>query len=108
MGEKRLAPAQCIGGRRRKSHRQDWQDEDLRVPEGVAIVAGARQPFRRDWPALRTSSRLQDVEECEAYRLLDLRVALQLDVCTRPEVVQVGALLGEQAFPASQPRGGQR
>ena len=74
----------------------------------MAIVAGARQTFRWDWPALRTSSRLQDVEECEAYRLLDLRVTLKLDVGTRPEVIQVGALLGEQAFPASQPRGGQR
>ena len=103
-----MAPAQCVGGGARQSQRQHRQDEGLRVPEGVAVVAGARQPFRRDGPPLPTRSRLQDVEEGEAHRLLDLRVALKLDICTRPEVVQVGPLLGEQALPAGQPRGGQR
>ena len=35
----------------------------------MAIVAGARETFGRDGPPLPTSSRLQDVEEGEAYRL---------------------------------------
>ena len=74
----------------------------------MTVVARARQPLRRDWPALRTGSRLQDVEEREAHRLLDLQITLQLDVSTRPEVVQVGPLLGEQAIPAGQPRGRKR
>src|SRR5260221_10584821 len=100
--ENQVAPAQCVGGGAREGHREHRQDEDLHVPEGVTVVAGTRQPFCWDWPSLHTSSRLQDVEEGEAYRLLDLRVALQLDVCTPPEVVQVGTLLGEQALPAGQ------
>src|SRR5258706_6774489 len=106
--ENRMAPAQGVGGSARESQRQHRQDEGLGVPESVAVVAGARQPFGRDGAPLRTRSRLQDVEEREAYRLLDLRVALQLDVRTRPEVVQVGALLGEQALQAGQARSRQR
>src|SRR5258708_11154696 len=106
--ENQVAPAQRVGGGAREGHREHRQDEDLHVPEGVTVVAGTRQPFCRDWPSLHTSSRLQDMEEGETYRLLDLRVALQLDVCTPPKVVQVGTLLGEQALPAGQACGPER
>jgi hypothetical protein len=43
-----------------------------------------------------------------ADRLLDLGVAVDLDVGALPEVVQVGALLGQQPVPAGQLGGGQR
>src|SRR5436853_4300380 len=74
----------------------------------MAVVAGACQPFGRDGASLRTRSCLQDMEEREAYRLLDLRIALELDVCMCPEIVQVGPLLGEQVLPAGQACSGQR
>src|SRR6266699_3875320 len=105
--ENQVAPAQCVSGGARHGHRQYWQDEDLRVPEGVAVVAGTRQSFRWNGAPFPTRPRLQDVEERETYRLLDLGIALQFDVCTRPDVVQVGPLLGEQALPAGQARGRQ-
>jgi len=40
------------------------------------------------------------MEQGEADRLLDLRVAVDLDVGACPEIVQVGTLLGDQAVPA--------
>src|SRR5215831_12698567 len=95
-----FAPTQSVGGGPRKCHRQHWQDEDLCVPEGVTIVARSRQPFRRDRSALSTRARLQNVEEGKAYRLLNLRITIQLDIRTRPEVVQVGTLLAEQSLPS--------
>src|SRR5690242_15183425 len=92
--ENQMAPTHGVSSGARHGQCQHRQDEDLRVPESVAVVAGARQPFGRDGSPLRTCSRLQHVEGGKAYCLLDLRVALQLDVSTRPEVVQVGTLLG--------------
>src|SRR5450755_1267171 len=74
----------------------------------MGVVAGAGQPFGRNWAACRTCSRLQNVEEREAYRLLDLRIALYLDVRTCPEAVHVGPLLRDQTFPTGQARGGER
>jgi hypothetical protein len=38
------------------------------------------------------------VEQPEAHRLLDLGVAVQLDVGAVPELVQVGPLFGQQAI----------
>ena len=90
----------------RHGQRKHRQDEDLRVPESVPVVAWACQPFGRDRAPLRTRSRLQHVEEREACRLLDLWITLQLDIRTRPEVVQVGTLLSQQVLPAGQARGG--
>jgi hypothetical protein len=43
------------------------------------------------------------VEECEARRLLQLRVALELDVGAVPEVVEVGALGRDESVPAGVP-----
>src|SRR6202043_2488756 len=93
--ENQVSPAQGVGGGVWEGQREYRQDGDLRVPEGVTVVARACQPFGRDGSTLRTRSRLQHVEEGEAHRLLDLWVALQLNVCIRPEVVQVGSLLGK-------------
>src|SRR6266566_4047432 len=65
LREKQLAPAQCISGGAREGQCEHRQDENLRVPEGMTVVAGTRQPFRRDGAPLCTSSSLQDVEEGE-------------------------------------------
>ena len=48
------------------------------------------------------------MEEREADRLLQLGVALDLDVGALPEVVEVRALLGEQPVPAGVARRGER
>ena len=84
------------------------QDERLGVPEGVAVVAGAGQALGGDRPPLGPGARLQHVEEREAHRLLQLGVALELDVGALPEVVEVVALVGDQAVPAGVARLGQR
>jgi hypothetical protein len=53
-------------------------------------------------------SALQHVEQREAHRLLDLRVAVELHVGRVPEAVEVLALLAHQPFPAGVPGAGQR
>src|SRR5579863_371187 len=87
---------------------QHRQNEDLRVPKCVTIVASTRQSFGGNGSVFRTISRLQNMEEGKAHRLLNLRVAFQFNGCTRPEIVQVSPLLGKQAIPTSQLRGSQR
>jgi hypothetical protein len=44
---------------------------------------------------------VENVEEGEADRLLDLGITVDLDVGGRPEVVQVDALLCDEAVPAN-------
>ncbi len=48
------------------------------------------------------------MEQAEPHGLLDLDVALDLDVGSIPEVVQERTLIGDQAVPAGQPRAAQR
>jgi hypothetical protein len=66
--------------------------EGLGIPEGVPIVAGAGQALGAYRTSLRTGTGLQDVEERKPQRLLNLHVAVELDVGHRPVVVQVLAL----------------
>ena len=78
---------------------EHWQHVGLRVPEGVAVVAGTGQTLGGNRPPLGPCRRLQDVEEREAYGLLHLGVAGNLDIGAIPEGVEVGALLVEQTVP---------
>ena len=78
-----MAPAKRIGSRPRRRVREDGQDEALGIPERVAVVAGAREALGADRALLGASARLKRVEECEADRLLQLGVAVQLDVGAR-------------------------
>src|SRR6185312_14272219 len=91
----------------RYCHCQHRQDEDLCIPESMAVIARTGQSFGRNRAMFRTRPGLEDMKKREAYRLLDLRVTLDLDVRAPPEVVQVGPLLGKQALPAGQARCGQ-
>ena len=68
---------------------EDRQDQRLGVPEGMAVVAGAGEALCRDGPFLGTSGRLEGLEEAEADGLLQRGVTVDLDVGSRPEVVQV-------------------
>ena len=106
--ERGVAPAKRVGGRPRRRVGQHRQNEALGVPEGVAVVAGAGEAFRPDRALLGAGAGLERVEEREADRLLQLEVAVQLDVGALPEVVQIGALRLEQALPARVPRLGER
>jgi hypothetical protein len=105
-GQDRMTPAQDVGGGRRLRVGQHRQDERLGVPERVPVVAGAGQPLRRDGAHLGAGARLQDLEQREPHRLLDLRVAGDLHVGAGPEGVEEGPLLGEQLIPSGEP--GQR
>jgi hypothetical protein len=104
---RRMAPAQGVGRGVGRRVGQRGQDEDLLVPERVAVVAASGQALRRDRPHLGARAGLQHREDREAHRLLQLRVAVDLDVGALPEAVQVLALVGEQPVPAGAERGGQ-
>jgi len=58
-------------------------------PEGVPVVAGSGQPFRRNRALLGARAGLQRVKEGKADGLLELRVPLELDVGSGPEIVEV-------------------
>ena len=59
----------------------------------VSPLAGIARPSAR---APAESS----VKQREAHRLLQLGIAVELDVAGRPEVVEVGALLGDEPHPS--------
>ena len=99
--ERLVAPAQRVGGGVRLGVGEHREHERLGVPERVAVVAGAGQALGRDRAALRPRARLERVEEREADGLLELAVAVDLDVGARPEVVEVLAL--RPAAASSQP-----
>ena len=95
-----VAPPQGIGNCLGGGIGQHGQDEGLGVPEGMAVIARPRQALGRDGPPLGACAGLEHVEQGEAHRLLDLGVTVDLDVGATPEVVQIGALLVDQAVPA--------
>jgi hypothetical protein len=74
----------------------------------VAVVAVAGQALARNTAPLGAGGAREHVEQREADRLLELRVALDLDVGAFPEVIEVGALLCQQHLPASLLGGTQR
>ena len=106
--ERRVAPAQGVSGRLRSRVGEHRQDEALGVPERVPVVAGAGQALGRDRAPLGARTGLERVEEREAHGLLQLGVAVELDVGAVPELVEVGALPGDEPVPAGVPRLGQR
>ena len=106
--ERRVAPAKSIGGCSRRRVGEHREDEALRIPEGVPVVPGAGEALRADRALLGPRAGLQRVEEREANRLLQLGVALELDIGAPPEIVQIGALGLEQPIPAGVPRFGER
>jgi hypothetical protein len=73
----------------------------------VPVVAVAGQALGGDRALLRARGGLQRVEQREAHGLLELVVAVDLDVGALPEVVEVLALVGEQAVEARAPRRGE-
>lgn len=95
------APAQFLGCGLRRGEGQQGQDERLGVPEGVAVVAGPGEPLGGDGALFGAGVGLEDVEEGEADGLLDLLVAVDLDVGASPEVVEVGPLVLQQPPPAA-------
>jgi hypothetical protein len=66
----------------------------------VAVVARAGQALGGDRPPLGARPGLEDVEEAEAHGLLDLRVAVELDIGAGPELVEVVGLARDEPFPA--------
>ncbi len=100
--EHRVAPAQRVRRRRGLGEVQHREHERLGVPERVPVVAGTGQAFGRDRPDLGAGAGLQNLEQREPDRLLNLRVAGHLDVSPGPEVVQERPLLGQQLIPAGE------
>jgi hypothetical protein len=69
----------------------------------VSVVAGTGQPLGGDRALLGARARLERVEEAEPDRLLELHVAVELDVGVRPELVEVLPLTRQQAVPTRMP-----
>ena len=70
----------------------------------MAVVTGPCQAFGGDRAVLGAGPGLKRVEEREAHGLLKLEVALELDVGSIPEIVEVCALGRQEAVPAGVPR----
>ena len=87
--ERPVAPSQGISDRVRCGVGQHRQHEGLGVPERVAVIAGTGQPLGGDRALLSPCARLQDVEQAEPQRLLELGISVELDIGAVPEVVQV-------------------
>ena len=102
-----MPPAQRLGDGVGRGVGEQGQDEGLGVPEGVPVVAGAGEALGGYRAAFGAGSGLQDVEEGEADGLLDLVVAVHLDVGAGPEVVEVRPLFGDQTVPAAVRGGGE-
>ena len=81
----RLPPAQRVGRRLRGEEREHRQAERLGVPERVPVVALAGEALGADRAALGAGAGLQHVEDREPDGLLQLGVAVDLDVGGGPE-----------------------
>ena len=66
----------------------------------MPVVAAAGQPLGGYRALFGTGGGLDDLEEREPHRLLQLVVAVDLDVGAIPDVVEIVALLAAQAVPA--------
>ncbi len=98
--ERGVPPAQRVAGRLGQRVGEHRQDERLRVPEGVAVVAGAGQALGRDRAPLGAGARLQRVEQREADGLLQLGVAVELDVGALPRSRRGTRCWASRAVPA--------
>ena len=65
----------------------------------MPVVARAGQALGGNGPLFAAGAGLQRVEEAEADGLLQLGVALDLDIGAMPEAVEVLALAGHQSVP---------
>ena len=102
--QRRVPPAQRVADGVRRGVGEHRQHVGLGVPEGVPVVAGAGEPLGGDRLPLAAQSGLQDVEHAHADGLLQLLVALDLDVGLVPVLVQQVPLLADQPVPAGQLR----
>ena len=75
-----MSPAQSVARGVGDRVGQDGQHERLGIPEGMPVVAWSRQALGCDRASLASGAGLQGVEEREPQRLLELGVALQLDI----------------------------
>ena len=66
----------------------------------MPVIPRTGQALRGDRTLLGARTRLERVKEREAQGLLKLRVSVELDVSTPPELVEVGALPGHKSLPA--------
>ena len=66
----------------------------------MAVIAWTGQSLRRNRALFAPRPGLQRVKQREADRLLELRVAVDLDVRVLPELVEKRALLLEKPVPA--------
>lgn len=100
-----MAPAEGVSGGARRGVGEHRYDEEVAVPEHVAIVPRAGQPFGRDPPALGPCAGREYLKQRKPNRLLKLGVAFELDVAGCPEVVEVPSLCRDERIPTRGPCG---
>ena len=97
--QRRVPPPERVAGGDGSGVGEERQHEGLGVPEAVSVVAVPGQTLRSDRALLGASAGLQRVEQPETCCLLQVRVAVHLDVRGVPELVEVRTLLREQSVP---------
>jgi len=70
----------------------------------MPVVARACQPLRRDRTLFGAGAGLERVEQREPQRVLQFHVSVDFDVRAIPELVEVGALPGDETVPSCVPR----
>ena len=95
-----LPEPQHVAGDDRRRVAEERQHVDLAVPEVVAAVARTAHALGGDAAAVGAGGGLGELEEVPPGRLLQGRLAGDLDVGPLPVVVEPGALLGEELADA--------
>src|SRR5207253_2677835 len=106
--ESGVTPAERVGRGARCRVGEHREDVPLRIPERMAVVTGAGETLPGNGALLCAGAGLESVEESETNSLLELRIALELDVGGSPEVVEVRKLTFQQTVPTGVPGLGQR
>ena len=98
-----MTPVQYIGGRRRKSHRQDWQDEDLRVlivdrRSRMQARPAVGDEFDDAQPLTRLQPGVMDQQPDSALSLVLLALEWGLESGANPGVLTLGwkGLVGDR------------
>ena len=85
---------------RRIGRGEEWQDEDITVPEDVSAISRAGEAAGSDRSFAGLGRRSHQVEEREAHEPLQLVVTLDLDVGGLPALGPALPVRGEQAVEA--------
>src|SRR5918994_7697960 len=94
----RIRASWPLASRRRMGGGEDWEHEDVAVPEDVTAVRGPREPPGADGSLAAVGDRADQMEKVEADRALELGIALDDDVRLLPASAPRLPLLAQEPF----------